>query len=811
MHIKRKGWLLWIIAGWTLQAEAQQTASSYIATGTIRDSATARAVAYATISLFDTADNNIASTYSLENGTFKTALPQQGQYRLEISFVGYKTRELEITIGSTLADLGVLLLAPGNDYLQEVRITSRKRLVDQKPGMLVYNAENDISNKGGTAADVLRKAPVLSVDAQGNVSMRGSSNLKILVNGKYSGQMARSAADALNMMPADMIKSVEIITTPSAKYDAEGAAGVINILTKKGTSDVSGTLEASVSNMEQMLNPRLSLSGAKWNINFAGHLHRLRRKSAEITDRNTLSGTTVTNRLQQSIEKDNAAPHGSADLTVEYIINDASELSLGINAWTGKWPDYRHAGTIVSMPDGSITEQYLQDIASAGNYLGADINLAYNRHFKRAGQQVTLQVQNSPSRDLSDYDAVQTSAGKDLLYREINNSKTQNREWTFQADYVHPLNAKGTFHLETGAKLILRNVGNRYAVSASDPSDVHALAPQPDRSDHFRYSQDVMAGYAMLRLNLQRNWFVESGARLEATYIKGNFVYSGNAFDNRFLNVVPTATLSKKLDESSTFTLSYTKRLTRPYIWDLNPNVNASDPKNIQSGNPELQPEIAHQAELAYGLNTGKAFFLNTSVFWKQTNNAIVEFMETNAEGISFTSKQNLAANRQFGLNLSSTAQLSERWTANGNVNINYFDYNSTALSILRSGWGAEINLNSTYKLPRSFSVQAFGEYDTRQVTLLGTLGRRYYYSLAAKKEIKKARLTVTLAAVNLFTKYVSQADEKQRPTFISSVDNRYYNRAVKLTVNWEFGGAQRQRKELKRIDNNDINVQGKG
>lgn len=114
-------------------------------------------------------------------------------------------------------------------------------------------------------------------------------------------------------------------------------------------------------------------------------------------------------------------------------------------------------------------------------------------------------------------------------------------------------------------------------------------------------------------------------------------------------------------------------------------------------------------------------------------------------------------------------------------------------------------------KLPRSFSVQAFGEYNTRQVTLLGTLGRRYYYSLAAKKEIKKARLTVTLAAVNLFTKYVSQADEKQRPTFISSVDNRYYNRAVKLTVNWEFGGAQRQRKELKRIDNNDINVQGKG
>ncbi len=429
--------------------------------------------------------------------------------------------------------------------------------------------------------------------------------------------MVRSAADALNMMPADMIKSVEIITTPSARYDAEGAAGVINIITKKGESDMGGTLEASVSNMEQMLNPRLSFAKQKWNVNLAGHLHRLRRKSDQ-------------------------------------------------------------------------------------------------------------------------------------------------------------------------------------------------LVPQPQRSDDFRYSQDVLSGYSLTKMNLKNNWYVEAGARLEATYITGNFIHSGTAFDSRFLNVVPTATLSKKLDDRNTLSVSYTKRLTRPYIWDLNPNVDASDPKNLDSGNPQLQPEIAHQAELSYGLNTGQAFFMNAAVFWKQTDNAIVEFMETNSDGISLTTKQNLAGNRQFGFNLSGTSNLSESWSLNGNANINYYDYASEALDIFRSGWGADININTTYWFPNNFSLQAFGEYNTRVTTLMGTLGRSYYYSFAGKKELKKERITITLSAVNLFTKYVGQSETMEGVGFVSVVDQRYYNRAVKLTLNWEFGG-NRPLKEKKRVNNNDVNIQGKG
>ncbi|MFT3702710.1 MAG: TonB-dependent receptor [Agriterribacter sp.] len=607
-----------------------------------------------------------------------------------------------------------------------------------------------------------------------------------------------------------MIKSVEIITTPSAKYDAEGAAGVINIITKKGKSDFSGTLEASVSNMAQMLNPRISFAKEKWNINLAGHLHRLRNKSTDIVNRTSFSGASPVNSLQQVIESDNAAPHGSADLTIDYAIDETSELSLGANMWAGNWPENNRISSIVRTPDESIAEQYVQNTSSRHNYLGVDVNLGYNKRLKKPGQQFTLLVQNAPSRDLSNYALAQRSNSDVLLYRELNNSKTKNREWTVQADYIHPLNTKGTLHLEAGTKFIFRNVGNRYNVSASDPQDADNIVPLPERSDDFRYSQDVYAGYSMLKMNLKNNWYVEAGARLEATYIKGNFVYSETAFDNHFLNFIPTATISKKIDERNTLNISYTRRLTRPYIWDLNPNADASDPKNIVSGNPHLQPETAHQAEIAYNLNTGQAFFLNTALFWKQTNNAIVEFMQTNAQGISFTSKQNLAANKQFGINFSATANLSERWTLNGNVNTSYYDYSSIALTIFRSGWGADMNLNSTFRLPNNFSVQIFGEYETKAIRLLGTEGSVYQYSFAGKKDIKKARMSVTLAAVNLFSTYIAQTDYKQRPDFISNISNRFYNRAVKLTVNWEFGGTTKQR-ERKKIENTDVNVQGKG
>ncbi|MBL7699786.1 MAG: TonB-dependent receptor [Chitinophagaceae bacterium] len=768
--------------------------------GRITDSATRKPVPYVTITLLNSKKEIVSNTFSNEEGGFKLQIEKPETLTLEVTSVGYAIRELSIKPTSNNIDIGEILLATTGTGLTEVTVTARKKLIELRPGMLVYNAENDISNKGNTAADVLRKTPILNVDAQGNVTMRGSANLKILINGKYSGQIARSPADALNMIPAENIKSVEVITTPSAKYDAEGAAGVINIITKKGYRDLNGALELSLGNMEQMFNPRISAVKDKWNFSLHGHLHRLRRKENVINNRTQFENDTTSLLLSQFVEKDNAAPHGSVDIVVGYTPDSATEITYGMNLWFGRWPDNSNINTTVKAPDGSVQEQYLQTLKSHHGYLSSDINLSVNRKLKRPGQEITFLAQFSPSSGREPYKLLQSDMHSEPFYAEENSNNIRNREWTLQLDYVHPLSK--TFSIESGAKLIARKVSNEYRVVAGEPG---SLEPVDDRSDRFDYTQHVAAGYLMLKANLDGGWYAEGGARHEYTDYNGEFEQAAGDFKSNFSNFVPTATISKKISEDHHLALSYTQRITRPYVWDLSPNTNAGDPKNIETGNPDLEPEIAHQVELTYGWNKGAAFFLNSSLFWKKTGDAIVDFTTTDAEGVSTTMKQNLAGNTTMGLNFSSSVTISPSWSVNGNLNINHLEYNSDALRISREGWAADIDVNTTIRMQRNYSLQVFADYNSRSVSMQGFRTYNYYYAFAAKKNLPEQKLTLTLSAVNPFSSYVPQSVIKHTADFYSVAENRFFSRAVKFTVNWEFGGASRSR-ERKKVSNDDVN-----
>ncbi|RYE14915.1 MAG: TonB-dependent receptor, partial [Sphingobacteriales bacterium] len=532
---------------------AAQQPEKYAITGLVVDSVSHKPVDYSTITILNDKGLGVSSGYTTESGAYKIMLDNTGTYKVIVTYIGYATYETSIVLTADKKQVQVktIYLQPASGNLQEVTITATKNLVEQKPGMLVYNAENDITNKGGSAADVLRKAPVINVDAQGNVTMRGSGNLKILVNGKYSGQMARSPADALNMMPASNIKSVEIITTPSAKYDAEGAAGVINIITKKNSKNISGTLEAGISNMEQVLNPRFTFSNDKWSVTANAHLHRLRRKSAWQMTRVTKPGDSL--RIVQELTQDNYAPHGSSDINIDYSIDTLSQLTFGINTWFGNWPDDNVLKNKLTDQDGNLIDQYSRDTKTKAAYLGNDFSIGYNKKFKTPGQEITLLAQFSPSKDNSNYKTVQYSINNIADYNELNNSHTVNREWTLQADYIQPLGAKHKYTLEGGLKMIRRSVKNAYDVASGTGNSWDGLVPQPDRSDIFRYKQDVYAGYALAKANLGSGWYAEAGTRIEGTYLEGKQAIAGTNFSRRFTNFVPTATLSKKLGDKQTF------------------------------------------------------------------------------------------------------------------------------------------------------------------------------------------------------------------------------------------------------------------
>ncbi|MEP7374921.1 MAG: TonB-dependent receptor [Chitinophagaceae bacterium] len=794
-------------------AYAQRTGQpNYLVEGIVKDSSSEQPVSYATVSLSDNQNNNIASTFSNEKGAFSLSVNKPGDYSLQISFIGYGTRILPIRIQLDTLKLSVpvVFLNPAATNLKEVTVVGKKNIIEVHPGMLVYNAGNDLTNKGGTAADVLRKAPVLNVDAQGNVSMRGSTNLKILIDGKYSGQMARNAADALNMMPANIIKSVEVITTPSAKYDAEGAAGVINIITKKGRKNIDGALELAASNLEQAVNPRISFATGKWNFSFHGHIHRLRSKEASTFLRTQLQNGSNVSQLEQKVEQDNAAPHGSGDFGITFTPDSSSEFNFAVNSSIGNWPGDKDIQTITHSSTGDILEQYSQHIVASEKYLRSDFNIGFTKKFKNPGRELTMLAQMVPGKSEDPYYTLISYMSNQPNYEEYNTNKIKNREWTFQADYIHPFSNKGKYSMESGIKAILRNADNNYQVLVADPQQGGAPKIDAARSDRFNYKQNVWSAYMMGKANLKYNWYAEAGIRVEQTEIQGDFLQSGTNFSNHFTNFIPTATVSRKISDEHTITLSYTQRLTRPNIWDLNPNANASDPKNISTGNPQLKPEISHQAELVYGLNRGSAFFLNTSLYVKQTNNAILSFTQTGTNGISTTQKRNLAANKMAGLNLSSSGSFTKNWSVNGNLNVSYLDFNSSELQIVNAGWAADINLNTTIKLPSNYSLQVFGQYNGRKITLQGYESDQYFYSLAVKKEIPKTKFNITLAFVNPFSGYTSQRIVLNSTSFNSEDLNRYYSRAVKLTLNWEFGNMFSQR-EQKKIKNDDVSGPPKG
>ncbi|GAB3425388.1 outer membrane beta-barrel family protein [Niabella aquatica] len=766
---------------------------------------------YATAYLISENGDALASAYSNENGEIllSDSMGTRNQLFLIISALNYSEKKISINAeGGSLRNIGNIPLMPGDKVLEAVTVTASKKIIELKPGVIVYNAENDVSNTGGTAADVLRKAPVLNVDGQGNVSMRGNSNLKILIDGKYSGQIARSPADALNMMPADLIKSVEVITTPSAKYDAEGAAGIINIITKKNRENFSGTMELVGGNREQAFNPRISANRGKWSFSLHGHLHQLQFRNAQQTERVQVNNEMRGNRLTQDLFKNNRSPHGSGDITVVFSPNEKTEWSLGANLWFGRWPDNSTITTAEYSMSGILNNSYQQQIIRREGYFGTDMNIGFNRKLRKPGQEITLLTQFTPSRSRSPYQFYLFEPGKAApFYQEENFNTIRNEEWTFQADYVHPLDRLGKYVLETGGKAILRNVKNDYEVITTNNGE--AAVTDWGRTDVFQYSQDIWAGYGIIKAKWENNWYAEGGIRYEATDVYGDFIRQSAKIKNTFHNLIPGFNITKKLNESHMLGLSYTQRITRPYIWDLNPNANASDPRNIEVGNPELKPEQMHQAEMTYGFQAKPGFFLNTAVFWKQTDNAIVDFTEINDQGIAVTRNENMASTIMYGVNLSASLRPSSSWSINSNLNVNYLNYTNNAWHVFNKGWAADMTVNTTYKLPQRYALQAFGAYNTRTVTIQGYKTQKFYYVFAVKKEVVKPKITVTIATANPFSAYIPQTSYISAPGFISTVKNRDYMRAFRITVGWEFGGNGKI-KEVKKVVNDDIKSSGK-
>lgn len=792
-------------------AQAPAQGNSKIS-GIVLDSAAAKGVEFASIALFNAADNKaVDGTTADESGKFALAKVAPGSYKLMISFIGYKDQAVSVKVENGKdVELGSIRLASSVQNLQEVTITGEKSLVEEKVDRLVFNAEKDITSKGGDASDLLRKVPMLSVDLDGNVSLRGSSNIRVLINNKPSTIIASNVADALKQIPADMIKSVEVITSPSAKYDAEGSGGIINIITKKNNlQGLTLNIDSGVGNRGSNLGLNGSYRKGKMGFTLGGFGRAFYNKATSVLDQTTYSGGSSFLTNQSSTAKDRGL-FGQYSLGWDYDLGKNQALSAGLRYGTRNFIQKQDL-TINQYENSILNNSSLRKVDRKDLSGTVDFNIDYIRTFKPQ-QEWSISTLYSRTGLTNNFNTDILNESGSVASKLKNENKNENSELTLQTDYQTPLGKNQL--LEFGAKGIFRTVNSDFKYfTAGESGDFVMSTSNP--SGALNYKQNVAAGYFSYTLSTKNKYTFKLGTRYEYTGITADMGENKPIDIPAYGNLVPSINVSKALSGSTTLKAAYNRRIQRPGIQQLNPNVNLSNPQSISTGNPALSPELTDNLEVALSTNIKKTY-INASVFARQTNNSItqVRMAVDTLQGAIVTTYENIGKQKAYGANIFANVYLTPKWTLNGSIDIlhSYLEGQTTALDgtstgVSNSGFNYGGRLMSQISLQNGWGVQAFGFYRGKEIQLQGTRTGFYLYSLGFKKDFASKKGSIGFAAENFLTKGVRFTSDLTSPQFVQTGATQLYNRNFKVTFSYSIGkmSFNAPKKKTKSVNNTDV------
>jgi len=806
MSIKVLFTSLFVLLLTTLSASVPTNLKGSI-TGAVIDASDQTPIAYATISLHDAeTDKVINGTITDDNGAFEIENVDNGSYRVEVSFIGYETISLDdVTVKGKKADLGTIKLGAAAALLDEITVTGQRALIEEKVDRLVYNAEQDQLSRGGDAADVLRKVPLLQVDLEGNVSLRGNSNIRVLINNKPSTIIAGSVADAMKMIPADEIKTVEVITSPSAKYDAEGAGGIINIITKKNS------LAGYFLNVDTGLGLRgsnLGLNGSyragKFGMTLGG------RGRAFYNDAETsLEQTFLNSRSSQFGAAADNGLFGRFNLGMDYDLTENQFLSGGVSYGVRNFSRDQLQTTNI-YDDQTLVSAFLRDIDSERESGTYDFNLDYLKRFA-PGHELSFSTLYSTTDEGSNFISANLDNEETILNQLNNLNDNTNKEFTVQADYIMPIGDKQI--VEVGGKGIMRQVNSDFSYLSATGTGAFSFDPNRP-AGQLDYGQDIVAAYGAYTLSLPADITVKAGLRYEQTMLDAT--QNGEAIELAdYANLVPSVNLSKKVGESTTVKLGYNRRIQRPWLRQLNPNVNLQNSQSIEVGNPLLRPELTDNFEVGYSSMLGKTYF-NLSVFGRNSNNAInqVRYPIDSLEGTLLTTYENIGKERAFGFNAFLNIYLTKNWTINGGIDLDYAnlegqvtDADGLTVTATNSGFNYGGRLMSQMKMNNGWTAQAFTFMRGRRVQLQGSRGGFGMYALGVSKEFNNGKGTIGLSAENFAARGWTLRSELETVTFTQVREDVLLNRNIKVTFGYKFGelDASKTRKKTRGVSNDDL------
>lgn len=770
--------------------------------GQVYDSLTNEPLGFANVVLQEALEKkDVDGVLTEDNGKFKIKNLKNAKYNVVISFLGYQPKTMgpyKINKDVQEYNLGKIYLSPNATDLNEVTVVGQKDLIENKIDRMVYNAERDVTSKGGTAADVLRRTPLLTVDLEGNVSMRGSSNLRILINGKPSTIMSSNVADALKMIPADVIEKVEVITNPGAKYDAEGTGGIINIVTKtKKIQGVSGSIYASAGTKSSNLGTNLTVRMGQFgiNANVGGYFWRGNGES-NIDRENLLASVTPYYKQQGTSSNYGGGLFGQ--IGADYDINSKNSLSLTTRFPINLFHSDNGMTTYGGYTSSSLPFLFRRESDALNRTIGTDINLDYKKTYgKETEREFGLSAQYSYSNKKSEYEADQFDSLHVLTYKENSPNLGLNKELTFAMDYLHPISK--SINLEVGAKTILRNVYSDIYYDTLNLSNQQYLRDH-DRDNIFDYDQDVAAAYSQITFPITENLKARAGLRYEHTFIKGSTAADDNDFKNNYSSWVPSGLIAYTLKDKSTLKFSYSRRIQRPSLAYLNPYVNYNDPTNISYGNPELEPELTESLELSYSF-TKDVKNATISVYHKITNDLIDNYRFVDTLGRTNSTYNNQATSFSSGMSINAGIMKLGTIILNSTVNLYYQKIKSDQYADVKNdAFSYSLNGFANVYITPSLGITFFGFVNSPRLTTQGKQSSWFVYSIGLRKDMWKKMGGITIGIDNPFHPKMNLGSEFKSDSFSYTADNKFLGWGIRVGLDYrfgkmEFGGNQKKRK----------------
>lgn len=714
----------------------------------------------ATITLLRAKDSTVAKmSVADKTGLFRFEGVAEGRYLVSVSAVGHNTGysgTFEIGSASPSVSLSTIELVPAAKSISGVTVTARKPLIEQKIDRMLVNVEASASNVGTTALEVLEKSPGVSVDKDGNISLKGKQGVQVYVDGRPTYLSGTDLANMLSNMNSNQLEQIEIMTNPPAKYEAAGNSGIINIKTKKNKQvGYSGSISSSYT---QGRLPRFS-NGVNFNyrknkINFFANLSQNYRRNFQNLDIQRKFIDASTKEIRSHFDQESRIREGgesySGKIGLDYFATKKTTLGLVMNGFYSPSQFSNTSDVMISDPSKVLISRTFASTHNDRKWKHGGANLNLRHVFDSTGRELTvdadyLAYRSTNKQDLSNayYDAGGTPTFKpDTLLGDL---PQQINIYSARADYLHPLKNGAKF--EAGLKTSYVKTDNN---AVYDSINFGQRVRDIGRSNHFIYEENVNAAYANYSRPLGKKWFGQFGLRVENTNVKGKQMTTGDHFTRNYTQLFPTVYLQYKANDKHSFVMNYGRRIERPDYEDLNPFIMFLDRYTFEQGNPNLRPQFAHNVELTHSFKG----FLNTTLNYTKTTDIINQVLEQNTDrNETFIKKSNIASQQQFGIAVSASGQIRKWWSGNLYVNV----FNNRFKGIINgdpvdvSASTALLNVNNQFKFSKGWSAELGGFFRTPGVDGVFRINSLGAVNTAVAKQVMKGKGTFRLSVRDIF------------------------------------------------------------